>query len=98
MPGLIGKKVGMTRVIQDDGQVIPVTVISVPDATVTQVKTADKDGYEAVVLGIDPMKKPTKTISTPKIGRCTPSFNIIFRSPVLITVNAQYARKPTKMI
>lgn len=61
MPGLIGKKVGMTRVIQDDGQIIPVTVISVPDATVTHVKTADKDGYEAVVLGIDPLKKPTKT-------------------------------------
>jgi len=61
MPGLIGKKIGMTRVIQADGQVIPVTVISVPDATVTQVKTADKDGYEAVVLGVDPLKKPTKT-------------------------------------
>ncbi|MDZ4217068.1 MAG: 50S ribosomal protein L3 [Candidatus Gracilibacteria bacterium] len=61
MPGLIGKKVGMTRVIQDDGQVVPVTVISVPDATVTHVKTVDKDGYNAVILGIDPLKKPTKT-------------------------------------
>jgi len=61
MPGLIGKKIGMTRVIQEDGQVIPVTVISVPDATVTQVKTADKDGYNAVVLGIEPLKKPSKT-------------------------------------
>ena len=61
MPGLIGKKIGMTRVIQEDGQVVPVTVISVPDATVAQVKTVDKDGYEAVVLGIDPLKKPTKT-------------------------------------
>lgn len=61
MPGLIGKKVGMTRVIQEDGAIIPVTVISVPDATVTQVKTVDKDGYDAVVLGIDPLKKPTKT-------------------------------------
>ena len=61
MPGLIGKKVGMTRVIQEDGVVVPVTVISVPDATVTQVKTADKDGYDAVVLGIDPLKSPKKT-------------------------------------
>lgn len=61
MPGLIGKKIGMTRVIQEDGLVIPVTVISVPDAVVTQVKTADKDGYAAVVLGIDPLAKPTKT-------------------------------------
>ncbi|MDP3975570.1 MAG: 50S ribosomal protein L3 [bacterium] len=61
MPGLIGKKVGMTRVIQEDGAVVPVTVISVPDAIVVQVKTVDKDGYEAVVLGIEPLKKPTKT-------------------------------------
>lgn len=61
MPGLIGKKIGMTRVIQDDGLVVPVTVISVPDATVAQVKTVDKDGYDAVVLGIEPLSKPTKT-------------------------------------
>jgi len=61
MPGLIGKKIGMTRVIQEDGEVVPVTVISVPDAVVTQVKTADKDGYDAVVLGVEPLKKPTKT-------------------------------------
>jgi len=61
MPGLIGKKIGMTRVIQEDGVVVPVTVISVPDATVTQVKTVDKDGYDAVVLGVEPLKKPTKT-------------------------------------
>ena len=61
MPGLLGKKVGMTRVIQENGEVIPVTVISVPDATVTQVKTVEKDGYQAAVLGIDPLKKPTKT-------------------------------------
>jgi large subunit ribosomal protein L3 len=61
MPGIVGKKIGMTRVIQDDGAVIPVTVISVPDAVVTHIKTADKDGYDAVVLGVEPLKKPTKT-------------------------------------
>jgi large subunit ribosomal protein L3 len=61
MPGLIGKKIGMTRVIQEDGQVIPVTVISVPDAVVTHVKTTDKDGYNSVVLGVGALSKPTKT-------------------------------------
>ncbi len=61
MPGLIGKKIGMTRVIQEDGSMIPVTVISVPDATVVQVKTTDKDGYDAVILGVEPLKKPKKT-------------------------------------
>lgn len=61
MPGIVGKKIGMTRVIQEDGAVVPVTVISVPDATVTSVKTVDKDGYDAVVLGCEALKKPTKT-------------------------------------
>ena len=61
MPGLIGKKIGMTRVIQEDGKVIPVTVISVPDAIVTHVKTIDKDGYNAVILGVEPLKKASKT-------------------------------------
>lgn len=61
MAGLIGRKIGMTRVIPDDGKLIPITVISVPDATVTQVKTVDNDGYNAVVLGIEPLLKPTKT-------------------------------------
>jgi large subunit ribosomal protein L3 len=61
MPGIVGTKIGMTRVIQDDGAVIPVTVISVPDAVVTHVKTTEKDGYDAVVLGFEALKKPTKT-------------------------------------
>lgn len=61
MPGLVGKKIGMTRVIQEDGTIVPVTVISVPDAIVTHVKTLAKDGYDAVVLGVEALKKPTKT-------------------------------------
>jgi large subunit ribosomal protein L3 len=60
MPKLIGRKVGMTRVIQDDGQMVPVTVISVPNSIITQVKTEEKDGYNAVVLGFEALKKPTK--------------------------------------
>jgi len=60
MIGIIGKKVGMTRVISDDGRVIPVTVIQCKPNKVTQVKTAEKDGYPAVVLGFDALKNPTK--------------------------------------
>ena len=60
MIGIIGKKVGMTRVIADNGRVIPVTVIQCEPNKVTQVKTADKDGYPAVVLGFNALKKPTK--------------------------------------
>jgi len=61
MPGIIGKKIGMTRLFQDDGRVIPVTVIECTPNEVTQVKTVEKDGYPALVLGFSKLKKPTKT-------------------------------------
>ena len=60
MSGILGKKIGMTRLIQDDGRVIPLTVIECQPNTVVQVKTQEKDGYPAVVLGFDALKKPTK--------------------------------------
>ncbi len=59
--GILGKKIGMTRVIQDDGRVIPLTVVHCLPNVVTQVKTAEKDGYPAVVLGFEALRKPTKT-------------------------------------
>jgi large subunit ribosomal protein L3 len=46
--GLVGRKVGMTRVFTDDGITLPVTVLDVSDNRVTQIKTAEKDGYAAV--------------------------------------------------
>lgn len=61
MPGILGKKVGMTRLIQDDGRVIPLTVVECSPNVVTQIKTMEKDGYPAVVLGFDALSKPTKT-------------------------------------
>ncbi len=60
MSGILGRKIGMTRLIQDDGQVIPLTVIECQPNTVVQVKTVEKDGYPAVVLGFDAYHKPTK--------------------------------------
>lgn len=61
MSGIIGKKIGMTRVFQDDGRVIPITVIHCEPNEVTQVKTSEKDGYPALVLGFSKLKKPMKT-------------------------------------
>ncbi|MFH1284279.1 MAG: 50S ribosomal protein L3 [Candidatus Peregrinibacteria bacterium] len=61
MSGILGKKLGMTRLIQDDGRVIPVTVVQCEPNEVTQVKTVEKDGYPAIVLGFSKLKKPTKT-------------------------------------
>src|SRR5688572_20661207 len=46
--GLVGRKVGMTRIFTDDGGTLPVTVLDVSDNRVAQIKTADKDGYAAV--------------------------------------------------
>jgi len=51
MPGLIGKKVGMTSIFSPEGKNLPCTVLEVGPCTVTQVKTEDVDGYNAVQLG-----------------------------------------------
>jgi len=61
MAGILGKKVGMTRVIADDGGVIPVSVIECSPNEIVQIKTTEKDGYPALVLGFDELKKPKKT-------------------------------------
>jgi large subunit ribosomal protein L3 len=61
MSGILGKKIGMTRLIQDDGRVIPVTVLLCEPNEITQVKTKGKDGYPAIVLGFSKLKKPSKT-------------------------------------
>jgi len=61
MSGILGKKLGMTRIFQDDGRVIPVTVVQCEPNEVAQVKTVEKDGYPALVLGFSKLKKPTKT-------------------------------------
>ena len=50
--GIIGKKVGMTQVFADDGALIPVTVIQAGPCLVVQKKTSDKDGYDAVQIGL----------------------------------------------
>lgn len=57
MIGLIGKKLGMTQVFDATGKLIPVTVVQVASNVVVGKKTADKDGYDAVVVGVYEKKK-----------------------------------------
>ncbi|MBO7510811.1 MAG: 50S ribosomal protein L3 [Bacteroidales bacterium] len=57
MPGLIGKKIGMTSVFGADGKNIPCTVIEAGPCVVTQIRTVEKDGYAAVQLAYDEMKE-----------------------------------------
>jgi len=58
--GLIGKKIGMTQLIQDDGTVVPVTVIQAGPCVVVQKKTMQTDGYESVQLGFVEFVKPKR--------------------------------------
>ncbi|HEY8746562.1 MAG TPA: 50S ribosomal protein L3 [Tepidisphaeraceae bacterium] len=65
-PALLGKKVGMTRVYDEKGSVVPVTVVQAGPCAVTQVKTIESDGYNAVQLGFDEVKAKFSTF--PLIG------------------------------
>ena len=53
---ILGRKLGMTQLFEDDGRVTPVTVIEAGPCIVTQVKTQDKDGYAAVQIGFGAVK------------------------------------------
>jgi len=61
MPGLIGRKIGMTSVFSADGKNVPCTVIEAGPCVVTQVKTVEKDGYEAVQLAWGEAKEKNTT-------------------------------------
>lgn len=66
MPGLLGKKLGMSRIFGEDGNVIPVTAIEVGPCKVLEVRTSEKNGYNALQLGFG-LKK--KNISKPVQGQ-----------------------------
>ena len=51
MRGMLGKKIGMSRVFNNHGEVVPVTILNVGPCVVTQVKTLENDGYQAVQIG-----------------------------------------------
>ena len=80
MPGLIGKKIGMTSVFDADGKNIPCTVIEAGPCVVTQIRTVEKDGYAAVQLAYDE-KKETR-VSKPLKGHfekagTTPKYKLV---------------------
>jgi large subunit ribosomal protein L3 len=67
-PGILGKKIGMTQVFREDGQVVPVTLVKAGPCVVMQRKTPTNDGYDAVQLGLMEYIKPTR-INRPQNGR-----------------------------
>jgi len=64
--GLVGRKVGMTRIFNDDGDSVPVTVLDVSNNRVTQVKTPDNDGYSAVQVAFG--KRRASRVNKPQAG------------------------------
>lgn len=66
MKAMIGRKIGMTQLFDESGNQVPVTVIECGPAVVTQIKTREKDGYEAVQIGFDVMKE--SRMNKPALG------------------------------
>ena len=64
--GLVGRKIGMTRLFTDDGDAVPVTVVDVSNNRVTQIKTPETDGYAAVQVAFG--KRRTSRVSKPAAG------------------------------
>ena len=66
MKGILGKKIGMTQVFTKEGKLIPVTVIEVEPNVVTQIKSVEKDGYDAIQLGAQTIRE--KLSNKPELG------------------------------
>ena len=66
MKAIIGKKVGMSQIFDENGHVIPVTVIEAGPCTVVQKKTSEKEGYQAVQLGYEDV--PERKLNKPEMG------------------------------
>jgi large subunit ribosomal protein L3 len=79
MPGIIGRKIGMTSVYSAEGKAMPCTVIEAGPCVVTQVKTQDRDGYEAIQLGFGDRKEkntPNAMKGHFKKAKTTPKANL----------------------
>jgi large subunit ribosomal protein L3 len=78
--GLLAKKVGMTQIFTPEGDCVPVTVLEAGPCTVVRRKTAEKDGYDAVVLGFGVVdEKHAKRLSKPEVGVFKKAGTAIFR-------------------
>ncbi len=77
MSALLGKKIGMTSVFSETGQLVPVTVVQVGPCVVTQVKTVETDGYNSLQLGFD--EKKVEKLTKPMAGHLKKSTGKGFR-------------------
>src|SRR6266480_1526358 len=75
---LLGKKLGMTQMFDDDGRALGVTVVEVWPATVTRLRETEKDGYEAIQVGAGTAKKVGKAVGGQAKGK---SFKVLKEFP-----------------
>ena len=80
MPGLIGKKIGMTSIFSEEGQNIPCTILEVGPCKVTQIKTEEIDGYNAVQLGFS--EKKERKVSKAALGHFKKSNSVPLKKVV----------------
>lgn len=86
--GLLAKKVGMTQIFDAGGDCIPVTVLSCGPCTVVRRKTAEKDGYDAVVIGFEPVdEKHAHRLSKAEVGVFKKAGTALFRHLREVRVN-----------
>ncbi|MBI4034591.1 50S ribosomal protein L3 [Candidatus Saccharibacteria bacterium] len=96
MKALITRKLGMTSLIDDDGKLLPVTLLSAEPNVITQIKSDERDGYRALQLGFEEAKKPGKALAghtkpakiTPKVSR---EFRISSDDPLELKIGDQLA-------
>jgi large subunit ribosomal protein L3 len=79
--GLLGRKVGMTQIYQDNGAVVPITVLECGPCTVLQVRTEERDGYHAWQLGFGDKKRKRATAGAGHARRSTAAKAFVRRSP-----------------
>ena len=78
---ILATKIGMTQIFQEDGSLIPVTVLSAGPCVVTQVKTAENDGYDAIQVGFEDKKEKILGIGIGALGPVNAKEGIILDPP-----------------
>ncbi len=88
--GILGRKVGMTQIFQEDGKAVPVTVIEAGPCNILQVKTVERDGYSAVQLGF--LDKPRRLSPRSERGHVAPIASV--RSKRLKAAGVEMSARP----
>jgi len=96
-PGIIGKKIGMTRLFQDSGEAMAVTAIQAGPSVVTQIKTRDRDGYDAIQVGFIEDKVKQSQLSSPEKGHLRGLENVRYLREFRIPIASGLVKRGDKV-